>query len=107
MLLQAALVCGAATALHVPVAAPTLTTHVQQQVAVYNVQQPVTAPSTQFIFPTTNALAVGYEGEANVYTEEDKSKARTAGLGLLFFGIAPSIWAQNELVWSKKDKENK
>ena len=106
MLVQAALLCGAATGLTMPVAAPTLTTHLQQQV-VYNVQQPVNTLSTQLIFPTTNALAVGYEGEANVYTEEDKSNARTAGLALLFFGIAPSIWAQNELVWSKKDKEKK
>lgn len=52
------------------------------------------------IFPSA-LLAVGYEGEQKVYSEEDKAAARNAGLFIVAASVLPSIWAQNELVWSK------
>ena len=42
------------------------------------------------------------ETQQKVYTEEEKADARNKGLLVLFFGAAPSFWAQNELVWNKE-----
>ena len=106
-MIQALLLASGGLVVPSPVTAPTLA-HVQAHATVLHSlpsQQPERASS--MVFPTTTTLAVGYEGEPNVYSEEDKAKARNAGLGLLFFGIAPSIWAQNELVWSKDKKSEK
>eukprot|EP00308_Calcidiscus_leptoporus_P026742 CAMPEP_0119374312 /NCGR_PEP_ID=MMETSP1334-20130426/30521_1 /TAXON_ID=127549 /ORGANISM="Calcidiscus leptoporus, Strain RCC1130" /LENGTH=133 /DNA_ID=CAMNT_0007392347 /DNA_START=40 /DNA_END=439 /DNA_ORIENTATION=- len=53
------------------------------------------------VFPL-ELLAVGYEGEQKVYTEEDKAAARNTGLFIVAASALPSVWAQNELVWSKE-----
>ena len=60
------------------------------------------AHASSVIFPS-ELLAVGPPKDVQQveYTEEEKAAARNTGLLVLFFGAAPSFWAQNELVWNK------
>ena len=67
----------------------------------------VQQPATSAVFPTTELIAAGYEGEPTVWTDEDREAARFKGVLLLIFGGLPSVYAQWALVWSKEDTEKK
>ena len=57
-------------------------------------------PSSSDVFPSELLAA-----ETRQFTEDEMNAARTKGLAVLAFGVLPSFWAQNELVWNKKEKE--
>lgn len=78
------------------------------QIGDYPVRQPAPAYG---LFPTTSTLAVGLAAprEPKILTPEEEAARddarRVAGL-VFFFGGAPSLLAQYELVWSKKDPDD-
>ena len=49
------------------------------------------------------SVAVG-EVEQRDYTEEERNAARQKGLAVFLFGALPSVWAQDQLIWSKQRK---
>ena len=49
-------------------------------------------------------IATRSEVEQREYTEEERDAARQKGLAVFLFGALPSVWAQDQLIWSKERK---
>ena len=83
-------------------------THLSQQASPQQMEAHMQQADGASLFPSSFARSTPslLLAKEDIGTEEEKAAARQTGLLILLLSAAPSVWAQNELVWKKEKKDH-